>query len=235
MKTENLIDAIGLIDNELIEEAEKKRHKKSFYVKRLSVVAACFVIFLTGTFILYPILSENLPFFKVRKNGDDPKVHIDTSIQLEATDMEKPNDTLISENDPNASTNSKDNDSTNQSTQGGSVSSEGSGESLKDQPISDADIALIPMQISVTSFTEESIVGTVDQGIVGTVVDNGGNSSFPVREQINVVFHRDLELDQTINAGDIIYITYGISEEENTIIAYEIRTETTDTTPALFK
>ncbi len=235
MKTENLIDAIGLIDDDLIEEAEKKRQKKTFTLKQLSLIAACFVIVFTATLILYPILSEDLTFFKVRKNGDDTKVITDTSIQLEATDMEKPEDTLISENETNDPSSSDNNDPNDQSSQGGAVSSEGSGESLKDQPISDADIALIPMQISVTSFTEESIVGTVVQGIVGTVVDNGGNSSFPVREQINVVFHSDLELAQTIKAGDIIYVTYGLSNEENTIIAYEICTETSDTTPALFK
>ncbi|MBQ2729905.1 MAG: hypothetical protein IJF69_03945 [Clostridia bacterium] len=211
MNEKIIIDAMNYIDDSLIEETEKARNQKTRKLpfSKLSLVAACLLIILLATVLTLPT-HKNITADNTHDRGDggSPLYGSSESIDNSNNDKKenaagKPSDDIISE---------------------GISSDFGFSESVT---TTDTSVALVPLRLTVTSFT--------DNGFICIVANSGGSDVFTEKETLTVLYAEGADIPSDLCEGDTVFVTYSLSERsENKIFAHKIYYTEGETTPAFF-
>ena len=148
MTEEKIIDAIGNIDDSLIEETEKVRNrKKRFPFSKIALVAACLMLVFVIVYLVPLILTDE---------GFIANEESDENIQTEsATDSIN-----IDEENIQDSSNTNENEKTTESVVNG----------VEGESLTDNSVKYLPIYVSVTDITPD--------GFACTVVDNMDNEEY---------------------------------------------------------
>lgn len=205
MNEEKLIDAMGLIDDDIIEKAEKIRNKKRpSHVKKISLVAACVILAFVSTFTLFFIFRKDKP----------------VSAEKEESEL-IPDSSFVDEE------NTSDSNGQNEDLPIGE--SEDNKIGIEALPDGYGSAYTIPLKISVTSVHENYFICRIIDTLGNEEFQAGDRLTVRIFEN-TVLPEGGLSEGDTV----YMIFTKALSEDRYTVCAYEIYTEEGETTPALF-
>ena len=204
MTEEKIIDAIGNIDDSLIEETEKiRKRKKSLPFSKIALVAACLMLVFVIVYFV-PLILGDEGYIANEESGEN--------VQTEATTDSM---NLEEENAPDSS-DTTDNEQTTESSANG----------VEGESLTDNFVKYLPIYVSVTDITSD--------GLTCTVVDNMDNKDYIPGDILAVhIFDYTLLPDESLSVGDLVYVTYSINrcDHGNSVTALEIFTKEEETIP----